>query len=159
MTSILLSWQTRLSWQNTSFVATKVCLSQQNFCHNKIMFVVTKVLSWQNIFVATKIILVATPTNDTVHPLKSSSTTTRLCFKTEKTLTVIHTAIGIGCFLFILYACHVVFRDFHPYITWLTRHKTQSYLLNYVSWQSKFTFSQQLFKDGLTNSLSLPPEL
>ena len=24
-----------LSWQNTSFVVTKVCLSQQNFCHDK----------------------------------------------------------------------------------------------------------------------------
>ena len=35
-TSLLLSHQTcLLSQQNTSFVATKVCLPQQNFCHDK----------------------------------------------------------------------------------------------------------------------------
>ena len=41
-----------LSLQNTSFVATKVCLPPQNVCRDKIMFVATKHLSCQ-IFVAT----------------------------------------------------------------------------------------------------------
>ena len=36
-----------LSWQNTSFVMTKVCLPRQNVCRDKIMFVVTEVLSRQ----------------------------------------------------------------------------------------------------------------
>ena len=36
-----------LSRQNTSFVVTKVCLSRQNFCLNKIMFVTTKHLLGQ----------------------------------------------------------------------------------------------------------------
>ena len=46
----------RLSWQNPSFVATKVCLSEQNFCHDKIVchnktFVGTnRCLSWQAYF-------------------------------------------------------------------------------------------------------------
>ena len=38
---------TCLSRQNTSFVATKVCLSRQNFCRNKHIFVATKLLSRQ----------------------------------------------------------------------------------------------------------------
>ena len=33
-----------LLWKNTSFVATEVCLFQQKFCRDKIMFVVTKLL-------------------------------------------------------------------------------------------------------------------
>ena len=56
-----------LSWQNTSFVVTKVGLPQQNFCHTKIVFVVTKVsLSRQNfwcdkiMFVVTKDVFVMT---------------------------------------------------------------------------------------------------
>ena len=66
---MLVTTNTCLSQQNTSFVAIKVCLPQQNFCHNKIMFVVTKYfchgktfviiflcLSWQT-FVATSILL------------------------------------------------------------------------------------------------------
>ena len=39
---MLVMANTCLSQQNTSFVAIKVCLLQQNFCRNKIMFVVTK---------------------------------------------------------------------------------------------------------------------
>ena len=49
-----------LSWQNTSFVMTKVCLPRQNVCHDKIMFVGTKVLLRQKtcyVFVVTKISL------------------------------------------------------------------------------------------------------
>ena len=53
-----------LSWQNTSFVVTKVGSPQQNFCRNKIVFVVTKAsLSRQNfwcdkiMFVVTKLLM------------------------------------------------------------------------------------------------------
>ena len=78
-----------LSRQNASFVATKICLSQQNGCRDKILFVAknicrnkhnfvaTKILSRQAYFcpdkgrvcrdkpfVATKIILVSPPAND-----------------------------------------------------------------------------------------------
>ena len=61
MTSVL------LLRQNLSFVTTRVCWSQQNFCCDKITFAATKVLSWQayflsqqkTCFVATKMILVA----------------------------------------------------------------------------------------------------
>ena len=35
----VLSRQTHLLWQNTSFVMTKVCLLWQNFCHDKHIFV------------------------------------------------------------------------------------------------------------------------
>ena len=49
VTTKVLSWQTRLSWQNMSFVATKVCLSccrDKNFvCCGKIMFVATNTCS------------------------------------------------------------------------------------------------------------------
>ena len=73
-----------LSWQNRSFVATKVCLLWQNFCSNKIMFIMTEdvfchdksklMFVTMNIwhdktFVATnmtKMIPVAAPTNDTL---------------------------------------------------------------------------------------------
>ena len=41
---------------NTSFVVTKISLSQQNFCHDKHIFVVTKLLL-QQIFVTTNITL------------------------------------------------------------------------------------------------------
>ena len=60
----------------TIFVATKIYLSQQNVCRDKIMFIATnicrkkhnsvatsKLLSRQN-FVAIKMILVAAPAND-----------------------------------------------------------------------------------------------
>ena len=67
-----------------SFVTTKVCLSQQNFCHDKQILVATKLLSQQRFvanfchnkhlfvvtknnnktFVMTKILLVAAPTSD-----------------------------------------------------------------------------------------------
>ena len=54
----------------TCFVATKVSLSRQNFCHDKNMFVATKVLSRQKAcFVATKIIFVAAPANDRLPPV------------------------------------------------------------------------------------------
>ena len=54
-----------LSRQNTSFVATKVCLSRQNFCRNKIRFVTAKVFCRdKRTFVATKMILVAAPANE-----------------------------------------------------------------------------------------------
>ena len=59
----LLSRQTHLSWQNTSFVATKVYLLRQNFCHDKIMFVTTKYFLTTNIchdkhmFVMMKVLL------------------------------------------------------------------------------------------------------
>ena len=46
----ILSRQTRLSRQNTSFVAIKVFLSRQNFCHHIHIFVTTKLLSWQAYF-------------------------------------------------------------------------------------------------------------
>ena len=47
--------------QNASFVATKVCLSRQNYvCRDK-RFVATNTC-----FVATKIILVAAPANDSL---------------------------------------------------------------------------------------------
>ena len=50
-----------LSWQNTSFVATKVWLPWQNFCCNKIMFVATKYRQKfcrdKHMFVATKVLL------------------------------------------------------------------------------------------------------
>ena len=93
---------TSLSQQNTPFVMTQVCLSPQHFCLHKNMFVVTKYFCHdKHTFVATKMILAAAPANEKVNPLNSSSTTTWLCFKTKKTLTVIHTAIGTGCFLFI----------------------------------------------------------
>ena len=42
--------------QNTSFVATKICLSWQNYCHDKIMFVVTNICH-NKTFVATSILL------------------------------------------------------------------------------------------------------
>ena len=53
-----------LSPQNTSFITTKVCLSRQNFCRDKIMFVATiTCLSRQkytcrdkHIFVVTKVL-------------------------------------------------------------------------------------------------------
>ena len=51
------TWQTHvchnktcLSQLNTSFVTTKVCLLQQNFCCDKFMFVATKVLLRQAYF-------------------------------------------------------------------------------------------------------------
>ena len=43
-----------LSQQSTSFVVTKVCLSWQNFCHNKHVFVVTNICH-DKTFVTTKI--------------------------------------------------------------------------------------------------------
>ena len=43
-----------LSQLSTSFVMTKVCLSQQNICHDKIIFVATKLLSRQ-IFLVTNV--------------------------------------------------------------------------------------------------------
>ena len=58
-----------LSRQNASFVATKICLSQQNVCRDK-SFVATSILfpdkrrvCRDKPFVATKIILVAAPAN------------------------------------------------------------------------------------------------
>ena len=52
---------TRLSRQNTSFVATKVCLPRRNFCRDKIIFVAfaTKDVfcSDKHVFVATKVSL------------------------------------------------------------------------------------------------------
>ena len=45
---------------NTSFVVTKISLSQQNFCHDKHIFVGTKLLL-QQIFVMTNIILSQQP--------------------------------------------------------------------------------------------------
>ena len=42
-----------LSRQNTSFVATKVCLPRQNFCRHKIIFVATKYFCHDKTFVAT----------------------------------------------------------------------------------------------------------
>ena len=45
----VLSWQT----QNTSFVATKICLSWQSCCHDKIKFVLTNI-SCDKSFVVTK---------------------------------------------------------------------------------------------------------
>ena len=44
---------TILSRQNTSFVATKICLSRQNRCRDKHVFVATKVLSRQAYFCRT----------------------------------------------------------------------------------------------------------
>ena len=88
-TSIIFIVTKVLLWQNMSFVATKVCLQQQKFCHDKQFchdkvflsfvatnnFVTTKIfLSWQTCvchdktFVATKIILVAAPTSDIIQP-------------------------------------------------------------------------------------------
>ena len=55
-----------LSWQNTSFVMTKVLLPQQNFCCNKIIFVATKHICSDKTFITTKMILVAAPTNDVI---------------------------------------------------------------------------------------------
>jgi len=53
--------------QKTCFVATKVCLSRQNFCRDKVMFVATNI--WRDrTFVATKIILVAVSANDSPWP-------------------------------------------------------------------------------------------
>ena len=54
--NVFVATDTCLLWQNTSFVATKVCLSRQMFCRNKSMLDATNVLSWQ-IFVATNTIL------------------------------------------------------------------------------------------------------
>ena len=45
-----------LSRQNTSFVATKVCLQRQNFYRYKIMFVTTKYFCRDKTFVATNIL-------------------------------------------------------------------------------------------------------
>ena len=73
-----------LSRQNTSFVATNVCLSRQNYvcldkcivaikvclprqtyvCHDKIIFVSIHILSRKHLFVATKMILIAVPAYD-----------------------------------------------------------------------------------------------
>ena len=44
-----------LSWQNTSFVVTKVRLLRQNFCCNKITFVTTKYFCRNKTVVATNI--------------------------------------------------------------------------------------------------------
>ena len=60
---MFLSQQTRLSRQNTSFVATKVCLPRQNVCHDKILFVAANTC-----FVVTKMILGAAPANDKHQP-------------------------------------------------------------------------------------------
>ena len=45
---ILLSRQKTCFVVSNTFVATKICLSQQNFCRDKIMLVATKRLSRQN---------------------------------------------------------------------------------------------------------------
>ena len=45
-----------LSWQNMSFVTTKVCSSQQNFCRDKIMFVATNICHDKHVFVTTKVL-------------------------------------------------------------------------------------------------------
>ena len=76
--------------QNTSFVATKVCLFRQNyvvvkiFCRDKHNFFATKVLSRQayfccnnTTFVATKMILVAVPANDRGQPKSTGRMTIR----------------------------------------------------------------------------------
>ena len=49
-----------LSRQNMSFVATKVCLSGQNFCRDKHIFVATNVLPLQAYFCPDKHVFVAT---------------------------------------------------------------------------------------------------
>ena len=61
--------------QNVSFVITKVCLSWQNFCHNKIVCH-DKYLSWKQFFktfVATKVIPVTVPTSDNYPPFSPIS--------------------------------------------------------------------------------------
>ena len=75
--SVLSRLNTCLSRQNTSFVATKVCLPRQTLCRDIIMFVATKYFLRQtrglsrqilvlrdNFFVAIKMILVAAPASD-----------------------------------------------------------------------------------------------
>ena len=50
---------------NNSFVATNIILSRQKFCRNKHIFVATKDLFCRDkAFVATKIVLAAVPAND-----------------------------------------------------------------------------------------------
>ena len=46
-TKKIVTTNTCLLWQNTSFVATKVCLSRQSFCCHKHIFVTTQLLSRQ----------------------------------------------------------------------------------------------------------------
>ena len=49
--------------QNTSFVATKLCLSRQKYVHAFFIFLSGN----KHTFVATKMILIAAPANDRVH--------------------------------------------------------------------------------------------
>ena len=51
-----------LSWQNTCFVMTKVCLLRQKFCRDKIMFVTIFVVATNIIFLMTNMSFVTTNT-------------------------------------------------------------------------------------------------
>ena len=61
--------------EKKTLVATKLCLSRQNFCRNKHNFVAT-----EDVFVATQMILVAAPANDRVGDLHGEKKTHYWCF-------------------------------------------------------------------------------
>ena len=83
---IFVTTNTCLSWQHTFFVATKVCLPQQNFCFNKVIFVATKYFCHNKRFVTTNIFVT---TSILLSQQKMCFVATNLCyFCCDKTMFV-----------------------------------------------------------------------
>ena len=75
-----------LSWRNTSFVAAKVCLSQQNYVCCKHMFVMTKVSLLQQTICRNKLTFVTTNTHTCASQQNLSFVATKICLSQQSLL-------------------------------------------------------------------------